>query len=414
MHAILRSRTARPILTLAFHLALGLSTLAITLAPANPASAQPPTGGDQPTSPPPPPPPPPASPLQITNPIGSLRFGFLAQPQYEAAGGAAADGFSHNIYVRRARLLVGGTLWSDFELFFETDFADLMKSDAMGVKGGPGNFIQDVIVTWKRFDFLKIDAGFMLVPLSHNAIQSAASLYGWDYYAFTFRHTNAFRTAVAPVGRDSGVQLRGLLLGGHLEYRVGAFQGLRDPAVVVPPGMMGEPELQSRNGFRVAGRVQVNVFDAEPGFFYAGSYLGTKKILSIGGAFDAQDDYFYWAADGFLDLPIGPDGITAQVNVAQWDGGDFIALPKQTGIMAEAGYRIGALRLSPIFRFEQLSFDDSTANPKLTRIGGGLAWWVHNHNTNLKLFYTQVAIDSDAVANDSWGQINLQLQYFVY
>jgi hypothetical protein len=409
MHAILRTRTARPILALV--LAPVLVTPLVIAACAGAAWAQPPAN-EPPVEPPPPPPPSAPAPLQVTNPLGSLRFGFLAQPQYEAAGGAAADGFSHNLFIRRARLLVGGTLFNDFELFFETDFADLMKSDAMGVKNGPGSFIQDVIVTWKHFDFFKIDAGFMLVPLSHNAIQSAASLYGWDYFANTFRHSNAFRTAVAPVGRDAGVQLRGLLLGGHLEYRVGAFQGLRDPAVVVPPGMMGEPELQSRNAFRVAGRVQVNLLDAETGFFYAGSYLGTKKVLSIGGAFDAQDDYLYWAADAFLDLPIGGDGVTAQLNVAQWDGGDFVALPKQTGIMAEAGYRIGALRLSPIVRFEQLSFDDDAANPKQTRFGGGLAWWLHNHNTNLKLFYTHIAVDTDP--SNSWGQINLQWQYFVY
>jgi hypothetical protein len=403
MHAIPRARSAR---TAGSFFAL---TLVFNLTLAGAAWAQPPTA-DQPVEPPPPPPPP-AAPLQLTNPAGSLRFGFLAQPQYEAAGGAADDGFSHNFFVRRARLLVGGTLFNDFELFFETDFADLMKSDAMGVKNGPGALIQDAIVTWKRFDFFKIDAGFMLVPLSHNAIQSAASLYSWDYFAFTFRHSNVFRAAVPPAGRDAGVQLRGLLLGGHLEYRVGAFQGLRE-AAAPPPGMMGEPELQSTNAFRVAGRVQINVFDPETGFFYAGSYLGTKKVLSVGGAVDAQDDYFYWAADAFLDLPIGGDGLTAQVNLAQWDGGDFIALPKQTGIMAEAGYRIGALRLSPIVRFEQLTFDNSAVNPKQTRFSGGLSWWLHNHNTNLKLFYTHIAVDTDP--SNSWGQINLQWQYFVY
>jgi hypothetical protein len=400
--------------------ALALFTLTVPLA--GPASAQPPPPASDPAAPPPPPPPgdqpappappPVAPPLQFQTPVSSMRLGFLAQPQYEAAGGAAADGFSQNLFVRRARFLVDAVVFKDFEVFFETDFADLFKSDAMGIKNGPGVILQDLMVTWKKWEFLKIDAGFMLPPLSHNALQSAASLYGWDYFAYTFRHTNAFRSSVPPIGRDAGVQLRGLLLGGHLEYRLGAFQGLRDAALVPAPGSMDEPELASNNMFRLAGRVQVNLLDAETGWFYAGSYLGTKRILSVGASFDVQDEYVYWAADAFVDLPLGGDGVTAQVNVAQWNGGDFVALPKQTGIMGEAGYRLGALGLSPIVRFEQLMFDDSAANPKQTRFGGGLAWWLHGHNANLKLFYVHTAVDS--TPSNSWGQINLQWQYFVY
>ena len=33
---------------------------------------------------------------------------------------------------------------------------------------------------------IKIDAGYMLPPMAHNAVQSAASLYSWDYFAFSF------------------------------------------------------------------------------------------------------------------------------------------------------------------------------------------------------------------------------------
>ena len=65
--------------------------------------------------------------------------------------------------------------------------------------------------------------------------------------------------------------------------------------------------------FRAAGRVQVNLMDPETGFFYAGTYLGTKKILSIGASFDFQDAqdqtaYKYFAGDVFVDHAVRPGG----------------------------------------------------------------------------------------------------------
>jgi hypothetical protein len=82
------------------------------------------------------------------------------------------------------------------------------------------------------------------------------------------------------------------VLGGHLEYRLGAFQGLRAQEVGT--------DVASNNFFRIDGRIQVNLLDAEPGFFYAGTYLGAKKILSLGGAFDFQSSYKYFAGDALV------------------------------------------------------------------------------------------------------------------
>src|SRR5205814_5387031 len=129
-----------------------------------------------------------------------------------------------------------------------------------------------------------------------------------------------------PQGRDLGVQARGLVAGGHIEYRLGLFQGFRISEVPGPPATVG-----GLNFFRFATRVQVNILDAEPGFFKAGTYLGAKKILSFGGFFDIQKSYKYFGGDFLLDLPVGPGIVTAQADVVHWDGGDFIpSLPKHT------------------------------------------------------------------------------------
>ncbi|MGC4093863.1 MAG: porin [Polyangiaceae bacterium] len=373
-----------------------------------PAAAAPPvTDGPRPA---------PAGGLKLETASSSVKIGFLLQPAFEVVGSPspALDSATANLFVRRVRLLVGGTLFKDFEYFFDTDYPDLFKAPATtGTKNTPGLNVQDAYGTWKAVgDMLKVDLGYMLPPLNHNAVQGATTLYGWDYFANSFRHSAAFNSSGNPIGRDAGLQLRGLLLDGLLEYRLGVFQGRRNEASATQVG--------SRNMFRLAGRVQVNLLDPEPGFFYAGTYLGAKKIVSIGGSFDFQDSYKRFAGDVFVDLPLGDGVFTAQVNVVHADGDDFLvtaamppvaALPRHTALMGEVGYLFDAVNLSPIVRFEKRWETAADPTTSETRFGGGLAFWPYGHNVNLKAFYQRVML---APADYGYNQFNLQTQFFVF
>jgi hypothetical protein len=240
-------------------------------------------------------------------------------------------------------------------------------------------------------------------------------LLSWDYFTNSFRNSNSFNSSGAPVGRDAGLQLRGLVLDNHLEYRAGLFQGRRYAATPA----MTPTDVQARNFFRFAARLQFNVFDPETGFFYAGTYLGKKKVLSFGAAIDVQGSYIHWGVDGFLDMRLGPGVLTAQVNLAHYNGKDFLvaggatpgALPKQTDVMAEAGYLLDELDLTPIVRFERqsVSVDPSTHE---TRIGGGLAYWPYGHAFNVKAFFMRVMPSN--VGQHGFNQINLQTQVYVF
>jgi hypothetical protein len=270
--------------------------------------------------------------------------------------------------------------------------------------------VQDAFGTFKALgDALKFDMGYMLPPSTHNADQGAGTLYSWDYFSNSFRNSNSFNSSGAPVGRDAGLQVRGLVLNDHLEYRAGLFQGRRN---VAANGKVG-----GSNFFRFAARAQVNIFDPETGFFYAGTYLGTKKVLSFGAAVDVQGGYTHLGADAFADLPVGPGVATAQVNVAHYDGKDFIVaggvstpLAKQTSVMAEAGYLIDAIDLSPIVRFERQWIDPTSTHE--TRVGGGVAFWPYSHGFNVKAFYLRVT--PDAPGQHGFNQINIQTQVYVF
>jgi hypothetical protein len=343
----------------------------------------------------------------------SLKVGLLLQPQYQLAGDLAKDGYSQNLYIKRTRVLLGGTLLGMVDYFLETDFPNLFTTNNVAgadgaaytaAKNTPGMNIQDAFATFRFWkDMVKVDAGYTLPSLAHNALQSAATLYSWDYFGYSFQHSASFPATSNPIGRDLGVQLRGLLWNGLVEYRAGLFQGVRKPQTT--------SQVSAKNFFRFASRVQVNLLDAETGYFYQGTYLGKKKILSFGAAVDVQDEYKYFAGDGFVDMPVGPAGVvTGQVNIAHWNGGTLIpGLAKQTAVMGEAGFYFSALKISPITKIEFLSGSGTVADEY--RISGGIAYWPYSHNCNLKAFFTRIHRDG---AVHALNQFNLQWQVFAF
>jgi hypothetical protein len=349
--------------------------------------------------------------LKIEIPGGtSIRFGLLWQLGYEARGNSDNGQLTQNLFIRRFSILLGGTLLNQLEYFVDTDFADLMKSAGdMSLKNGPGLSIKDAFATYVGLgDFFKVDGGLLMPAVSHNVLQGGGSQYSWDFFFNTFRHNAVFGAASNTFGRDLGVQARGLLGHGLLEYRLGVFQGKRDLPIVGPDSKPG-----SRNPFRITGRVQINLLDPETSFFYAGTYLGSKRILSFGASYDFQpvqgSDYKSFDFDGILDLPLGPGGVTAQVDLLHRNGGDLVQLPKQTAIMGELGYRIDAIRLSPIVRAER-RWAGGTALDE-TDISGGLAFWAFGHTSNLKVFYTRIIPGGSVAAYD---EFNAQWQVAFY
>ena len=349
--------------------------------------------------------------LKIELPNGSsMRFGWLWQARFEALGNPQNDDSSKNFFLRRFAILIGGTVLHDFEYFFDTDFGDLFKAAGPeSTKSGPDIVTKDALVTYRiAGDALKIDAGLMLPPGARNTLVGGGGLLGLDFFRNAFRHAAVFGTSSNSFGRDLGVQLRGLLAGGLLEYRIGSFQGKRSAPLDGP-----EPRAAARNSFRFAARLQLNLLDPESTLFYAATYLGKKAILAIGASADYQhedtDSYLAQAADAALDLPLGAGGLTAEVDLVRRDGGTLVALPAQTAFEAEVGYRFDPLKLSPIVHYERRWTDAGPGGE--TDFGAGLAFWAYGHTSNLKAFYERITLNDSALA---YSQLNLQWQLAFY
>jgi hypothetical protein len=335
--------------------------------------------------------------MQIASQDGkqTLKFGILLQPQGEWIDTADGAHTTQNLFIRRLRLLFGGKLNDKVSYFVETDTPNLGKAGANGVKNDVSITLQDAFLTYSFSPQVMIDGGMLLMPLSHNSQQGATTLLPIDYAPYSFL---ASTPTGSRVGRDYGAQLRAYLLKNHLEFRGAVTQGVRG--------------TDSKNPFRATVRAVYYVWDAETAFFYTGTTFGKKKILAIGGSWDAQVDYQTTAGDVYFDYPIGKagDAITAQADFIQYDGGKLIStLPQQDTTHFEAGYYFHSLKLGPFIQYNQRNYDDpSKADEKYSQLG--LAWWASGHNFNVKLGY---GIFEKTGAKDQ-NQLLLQAQLYFY
>jgi phosphate-selective porin O/P len=323
----------------------------------------------------------------------NFRLGVLGQFQADTIDNPGDEPRSDNLFARRLRLIFGGQVAKAVTFFVETDAPNLGKTLPGGKNIQPSVVLQDAYAEVRVGDALLIDAGLMFIPFSRNALQSAATLLPVDYGPYTFSDSAVEQSTV---GRDTGFQARGYLAGSRVEYRIGAFQGARD--------------MSSDNAFRYAGRVQYNALDPESGFFYAGTNLGTKKIFAVGAAFDVQEDSHNYDADAFFDHPVGPGAVTAQFGYNRFDGGTMVpTLAKQDDILVEAGYWIGAVKLTPVLQVARRDLANQSAGDE-TRVAAGANYWWAGHNANVKALYTRIAPSGLGHQNE----VTVQLQVFVF
>jgi hypothetical protein len=331
----------------------------------------------------------------------SLKIGFLAQPQLEVVDTADGSAESKNLFLRRLRLVFSGRIDQKWTFFIETDDPNLGKSNPdasvnpAGTKDSGNMYIQDAFVTYNASDLLKVDAGMIIIPVGHNYGQSAAALLPVDFGPYTF--TSSAGTG-SRVGRDYGAQVRGYPLGQHLEYRLGVFQGVRGP--------------EARNSFRVAGRAVWYPFAADTGFFYGGTWQGSRRVLAIGAGFDKQKEYHTYAADVFVEQPLngGRQGLTAQVDWMRVDGGTFLpGLPKQDEVLVEGGLHLMGGKVTPLVQYARKRFANPLT-PEQYTWQAGVAYWLAGHQRNVKVTAGRQHVDGQPDRTQVLAQ--LQIYYF--
>jgi hypothetical protein len=339
--------------------------------------------------------------LQIKNEDVTVKFGIQAQlwadwMQDATAAYAGTQGYQQNLYLRRARLLVGGDIGHDVSFFFQTDSPNLGKTPKSPTAGF---MLQDAFLEWKPTKVLQIDGGLFLVPLSRNTLQSTLSYYSMDISPLTTMNNTATQSAGL---RDVGFQARGFFFNDRLQYRIGGFQGERD--------------ANARNSLRTAGYVQYDFWDTETAYTFAGTALGRKKILAIDVGADTQGSYRGLSANMAIDRPVNDgDEIGGQFQYFHYDGRQkFTAIADQNDWFVEGAYYLHKAKAQPFVKFETQKFVAAANSTKdINRAGGGLNFYIHNQNLKWTLQVMR-AMPQNGSAIRPGNEVTMQMQIFYF
>src|SRR2546425_4940418 len=231
---------------------------------------------------------------KIPIPIEGATLNVSVQVQTEAmiteSGAPNGTDASYDIFVRRTRLLANGDINQNFSYLLQIDNANFGKF---------GNFtgraiVQDAWIGWAPTgitgaNVLYIDAGLLLIPISHHLLESTTNFVTADVHTDEFRFPgNGFQGL-----RETGIQVRGWWLDKKVGFRGGVYEGY-SPALQIGTAQCtatGAGCITPKRYPQFAGFVNFDIIGSEEGGWLYGAYKwGKDPIVSVGvsGIYQAQ------------------------------------------------------------------------------------------------------------------------------
>ncbi|MEO5656986.1 MAG: porin [Nitrospiria bacterium] len=334
----------------------------------------------------------------------SISVGVGLRTSFNAIEGQAPDGTSRSkdFALDSARLFVSGQMLRSVSFEFNTEIGD----DAGAGIGGGDVEIMDAVLKFAVNDYFNVWAGRFLPPSDRSNLSGPYYLNSWDF-PFVQNYPNL------AVGRDNGAAIWGQINKGQFKYQVGAFEGLGDIAA-------GPNQSDS---LLYAGRLVLNLWDPEPGYYNSSTYYGDMKVLAFGLTAMAQSDavgtaatpgdFSGWSLDVLAESELGGAGVgTIEGAYYDYDTDNIAAsIPQGNGYFLLVSYllpqKMGAGKLQPIVRYQ--SFETDPANVEHTRMDFGLNYIISGHNARISaLFFSD---DPGGAASDFNGfKLGLQFQ----
>jgi hypothetical protein len=322
------------------------------------------------------------------------------------SGTEGTDGTT-NFGFRRNRLAVMGA-WSDkVSLYVQGEFADpnLAPVDFSGASFDTSFQLLDAVVRFSFGDAFKVNVGRFKYNLSRENLEACEEPLTLDRSLF-------IRTSYVGT-RDDGIALWGNLFGDRFQYRVDAMEGR--PAA---PGAVAPSSSP-----RYSARGHVTLLEPETSYGYKGTYLGRKKVLTVGGAYQIESkvaymdvdtqlgehDYRAWTVDGFFEYPFGKAGTvtaSAAYEKVDLDGAYQGANPdvgatglfgEKNGWYAKGGYLFSGLPLQVFGRYEKWRFAclNNVFDQMIDWYGFGANYYVWGQNLKLTAEWSKTDFDQE-------------------
>jgi len=346
----------------------------------------------------------------------SLSVGLGMRYSYTSAEDGASNGTSrsNDFHLDSARLYFGASLNKEIKGMFNTEW----DGDQIRVLDAAGQFaLSPEFNIW---------AGRLLSPSDRANMAGAYYSMGGGYWpgvASRYGYNGGiFR------GRDDGAVVWGQVADGKLGYSVGAFEGhtfgfeSSDPT---SSGALTQSAAKtagkgSSDSPMFAARLQYDFWDAEPGYYGTGNYLGAADILAIGVAgryqkdgvltLAGKGDYTSYNVDFLMEKRFTGSGAIA-IEAAYYDYDlDDTVLGEQgkaysTGISYIFEHKVGWGRVQPFMHWQKFE-PDTHIDTK--QFDAGINYVIDGYNAQVSSMYSTTKVKGSSSLDKFVVAVQLQ------
>lgn len=354
---------------------------------------------------------------------GLLKLDYKGQFQLnyrDEGAGPNRDESAMEFNFRRNRLALMGAWEKNFSLYVQTEynadnnFGPLALSD-----GDNSDFrILDATLRFKLNENANLWLGKFKYGFTRENLESCEDPLTLDRSLF-------IRTPYTGT-RDDGVSLWGNLMDGKVQYRVDVMNGRNDS--------LSSPKSE----LRYTARAHLSLLDAENGYGYKGTYMGSKKVFTVGAAYQMESDVAYqdtvaqtgavdykaWTVDLFTEIPVeGLGTFTASGAYVDYDldnayqganpdAGTIGINGEKNGYYVKAGYMLPNLPLQFFGRYENWSFAElnTVVDQEITWYGGGANYYLRGQNLKLTMELSKTDFDKSDPNSEDFSTLTTQMQ----
>ncbi|CAN7568150.1 porin [Duganella sp. LjRoot269] len=340
----------------------------------------------------------------------SVSVGFGMRESFTSAENGAPNGTdrSSDFNLDSARLFFGASLNKNIKGMLNTEW----DGDKIRILDAAGQFaISPELNIWAGRLLSPSDRANMAGPyysLGGGYWAGVASRYGYNGGIFR--------------GRDDGVVVWGNAgEGGKLGYSFGAFEGHTFGIGSLTQSQAKAAGVKADDSLMYAGRVQYDFWDAEPGYYGTGNYIGGADILAIGVAGRYQKDgiltiakngkYSAYNVDFLLEKRIkGSGAFAVEAAWYDYDTDDIIKSEQGKAYSAGASFifedKVGWGKFQPFARWQKFSADTDIDTKQ---IDAGVNYIIDGYNAQISAVYSKTKV-TKAADLDKFS-VTLQLQF---
>ncbi|MHB8909756.1 MAG: selenite/tellurite reduction operon porin ExtI [Syntrophales bacterium] len=344
------------------------------------------------------------------NDEGLLQLDYKGQFQMlirDNGSGPGKDESTNEFNFRRNRIALMGKYGDIMSIYVQTEYDEHQNVGPFTVSDNDSgsNFqMLDAVIRFNFGDMFKVNVGKFKYNLSRENLEACEMPLTLD--------RSLFIRAPYVTTRDKGIAVWGNLFNDIFQYRADIMEGRGATTAAAP---------QPESNYRYSARAHVTLLDPEKDYGYRGTYLGKKKVLTIGGAYQYEPkvayadtvtktdakDYKAWTADLFFEYPIKNMGtVTASVAYEKIDLGnayqgfnpdpDVIGLNgEKNGYYVKAGYMLPNIPLQFFGRYEKWSFAslNGIVDQTVNWYGGGANYYFRGQNLKITLEASRTSFD---------------------